>query len=455
MSNSIPLDPSALQDQSKQLRRISSKPSTEISAESVVVTPHYEVSTRSVDDDLNQPIIVVENVIPSSFKHTIADNDNHQGKYISMVTDPMISGLINDSNSSNANMIETKQSLANIFSEIDVVTSPISIAIEQTNTSSDLIVPTTTVSQSIESTIGTIANGQIVSKEEQDKSALLAARLKAKLEEKAYMIPSFSNLLIDPYNPSTDPYSSSAGTEDVNTGSTTTTTSTNTRINPVPTSEPIKVWSASTPLELGDLSPTNARSRSSTPDKMSARKASKKSKKNSITSSTVSDDGMGDNAGISASATVTVTVTDINNISRNSSSNSIATSTASTPNRKSGVSKRGGETNDRDGSSSSSSSSTQVTALDSPGVGGVGTKRASMAGPKVKNIKDLKIKVRPTEPLRSGYLHKLDMNLLPIDGTEHAEEEEDEAWTAQYVTMDVPTGQLEYFTEINRQVVNN
>lgn len=424
MSNSIPLDPSALQDQSKQLRRISSKPSTEISAESVVVTPHYEVSTRSVDDDLNQPIIVVENVIPSSFKHTIADNDN-------------------------ANMIETKQSLANIFSEIDVVTSPISIAIEPTNTSSDLIVPTTTASQSIESTIGTIANEQIVSKEEQDKSALLAARLKAKLEEKAYMIPSFSNLLIDPYNPSTDPYSSSAGTEDVNTGSTTTTTSTNTRINPVPTSEPIKVWSASTPLELGDLSPTNARSRSSTPDKMSARKASKKSKKNSITSSNVSDDGMGDNAGISASATVT----DRNNISRNSSSNSIATSTASTPNRKSGVSKRGGETNDRDGSSSSSS--TQVTALDSPGVGGVGTKRASMAGPKVKNIKDLKIKVRPTEPLRSGYLHKLDMNLLPIDGTEHAEEEEDEAWTAQYVTMDVPTGQLEYFTEINRQVVNS
>lgn len=431
MSNSIPPDPSALQDQSKQLRRISSKASNAASAVSVVATtPHYEAGTRSVDDDLDQPIIVVENVIPSSFKRTSADNDNHQGKYISMVTDPTISGLIDDSNSSNVNMIETKQSLSNIFSEIDVLTSSISVAIEPTNTSSDLIVSTTTASQSIESTIGTIANEQVVSKEEQDKSAL-AARLKAKLEEKAYMIPSFSNLLIDPYNPSTDPYNSSAGTEEVNS-----------RINPVPTSEPIKVWSASTSLELGDLSPTNTRSRSSTPDKTSARKSSKKSKKNSITSSNVSDDGMGDNTGISASA---------NNISRNNSSNSIATSIAlpSTPNRKSGVSKRGGE-NDRDGSSSS----TQGTALDSPGVGGVGTKRASMAGPKVRNIKDLKIKVRPTDPLRSGYLHKLDMNLLPIDGAEHAEEEEEEAWTTQYVTIDVPTGQLEYFTEINRQVVN-
>lgn len=76
-----------------------------------------------------------------------------------------------------------------------------------------------------------------------------------------------------------------------------------------------------------------------------------------------------------------------------------------------------------------------------------------MAGPKVKNIKDLKIKVRPTEPLRSGYLHKLDVNHLPIDGAEHAEEEEEEAWTTQYVAMDVPSGQLEYFTEINRYVV--
>ena len=439
MSNSIPLDPSALQDQSKQLRRISSKASNVASAVSVVATPHYEVSTRSVDDDLDQPV-VVENVIPSSFKHTSADNDNHQGKYISMVTDPTISRLIDDNNSSNVNMIETKQSLSNIFSEIDVLTSPISVAIEPTNTSSDLIVSTTTASQLIKPTIGTIANEQVVSKEEQDKSAL-AARLKAKLEEKAYMIPSFSNLLIDPYNPSTDPYNnSSAGTEQVNTGSTTN-TSINSRINPVPTSEPIKVSSASTPLELGDLSPTNTRSRSSTPDKMSARKSSKKSKKNSITSSNVSDDGMGDNTGISASAT-----NDTKKISRNNSSNSIASSTASTPNRKSSVSKRGGE-NDRD---VSSSSTIQVTALDSPGVRGVVAKRASMAGPKVRNIKDLKIKVRPTEPLRSGYLHKLDMNLLPIDGAEHEDEEEEEAWTTQYVTMDVPTGQLEYFTEINR-----
>lgn len=438
MSNSIPLDPSALQDQSKQLRRISSSASNVASAVSVVATPHYEVSTRSVDEDLDQPI-VVENVIPSSFKHTSADNDNHQGKYISMVTDPTISRLIDDNNSSNVNMIETKQSLSNIFSEIDVLTSPISVAIEPTNTSSDLIVSTSTASQSIKPTIGTIANEQVVSKEEQDKSAL-AARLKAKLEEKAYMIPSFSNLLIDPYNPSTDPYNSSAGTEQVNTGSTTN-TSINSRINPVPTSEPIKVSSASTPLELGDLSPTNTRSRSSTPDKMSARKSSKKSKKNSITSSNVSDDGMGDNTGISASAT-----NDTKKISRNNSSNSIASSTASTPNRKSSVSKRGGE-NDRD---VSSSSTIQVTALDSPGVRGVVAKRASMAGPKVRNIKDLKIKVRPTEPLRSGYLHKLDMNLLPIDGAEHEDEEEEEAWTTQYVTMDVPTGQLEYFTEINR-----
>ena len=439
MSNSIPLDPSALQDQSKQLRRISSKASNVASAVSVVATPHYEASTRSVDDDLDQPI-VVENVIPSSFKHTSADNDNHQGKYISMVTDPTISRLIDDNNSSNVNMIETKQSLSNIFSEIDVLTIPISVAIEPTNTSSDLIVSTSTASQSIKPTIGTIANEQVVSKEEQDKSAL-AARLKAKLEEKAYMIPSFSNLLIDPYNPSTDPYNnSSAGTEQVNTGSTTN-TSINSRINPVPASEPIKVSSASTPLELGDLSPTNTRSRSSTPDKMSARKSSKKSKKNSITSSNVSDDGMGDNTGISASAT-----NDTKKISRNNSSNSIASSTASTPNRKSSVSKRGGE-NDRD---VSSSSTIQVTALDSPGVRGVVAKRASMAGSKVRNIKDLKIKVRPTEPLRSGYLHKLDMNLLPINGAEHEDEEEEEAWTTQYVTMDVPTGQLEYFTEINR-----
>jgi len=173
---------------------------------------------------------------------------------------------------------------------------------------------------------------------------------------------------------------------------------------------------------------------------MSARKSSKKSKKNYITSSNVSDDGMGDNTGISASTT-----NDSNKIKRNNSSNSMASSTPSTPNRKSSVSKRGGE-NDRD---VSSSSSTQVTALDSPDVGGVVAKRASMTGPKVRNIKDLKIKVRPTEPLRSGYLHKLDMNLLPIDGAEH-EEEEEEAWTTQYVTMDVPTGQLEYFTEINR-----
>lgn len=439
MSNSIPFDPSALQDQSKLLRRISSKASNVASAVSVIATPHYEASTRSVDDDLDQPI-VVEKVIPSSFKHTSADNDNHQGKYISMVTDPTISRLIDDNNSSNVNMIETKQSLSNIFSEIDVLTSPISVAIKPTNTSSDLIVSTTTASQSIEPTIGTIANEQVVSKEEQDKSAL-AARLKAKLEEKAYMIPSFSNLLIDPYNPSTDPYNSNAGTEQVNNGSTTN-TSINNRKNPVPTSEPIKVSSASTydQLELGELSPTSARSRSSTPDKMSARKSSKKSKKNYIISSNVSDDGMGDNTEISASTT-----NDTNKISRNNSSNSMASSTPSTPNRKSSVSKRGGE-NDRD---VSSSSSTQVTALDSPGVGGVVAKRASMAGPKVRNIKDLKIKVRPTEPLRSGYLHKLDMNLLPIDGAEH-EEEEEEAWTTQYVTMDVPTGQLEYFTEINR-----
>jgi len=255
------------------------------------------------------------------------------------------------------------------------------------------------------------------------------------------MIPSFSNLLIDPYNPSTDPYNSTAGTEQVNNGSTTN-TSINNRNNPVPTSESIKVSSASTydQLELRDLSPTNTRSRSSTPDKMSARKSSKKSKKNYITSSNVSDDGMGDNTGISASTT-----NDSNKIKRNNSSNSMASSTPSTPNRKSSVSKRGGE-NDRD---VSSSSSTQVTALDSPDVGGVVAKRASMTGPKVRNIKDLKIKVRPTEPLRSGYLHKLDMNLLPIDGAEH-EEEEEEAWTTQYVTMDVPTGQLEYFTEINR-----
>lgn len=435
MSNSIPFDPSALQDQSKLLRR-TSKASNVASAVSVVATPHYEASTRSVDDDLDQPV-VVENVIPSSFKHTSADNDNHQGKYISMVTDPTISRLIDDNNSSNVNMIETKQSLSNIFSEIDVLTSPISVAIKPTNTSSDLIVSTTTASQSIEPTI---VNEQVVSKEEQDKSAL-AARLKAKLEEKAYMIPSFSNLLIDPYNPSTDPYNSTAGTEQVNNGSTTN-TSINNRINPVPTSEPIKVSSASTydQLELRDLSPTNARSRSSTPDKMSARKSSKKTKKNYITSSNVSDDGMGDNTGISASTT-----NDTNKIKRNNSSNSMASSTPSTPNRKSSVSKRGGE-NDRD---VSSSSSTQVTALDSPGVGGVVAKRASMTGPKVRNIKDLKIKVRPTEPLRSGYLHKLDMNLLPIDGAEH-EEEEEEAWTTQYVTMDVPTGQLEYFTEINR-----
>lgn len=435
MSNSIPLDPSTLKDRNKQLRRISIKASDEAFTEPVVA------NTRSVDDDLNHiddtlPIIDVENVISSSSIHTSTDHDNQGGiaKRLSVSTDL------------NSNIVETKQSLSNIFSEIDALTSSMSVAIDSTNTSSGLIASTTAVSQSVESTIGTTAKEQ-VSKEEQDKLAL-AARLKAKLKEKAYTIPSFSNLLMDPYNRSTDPYnsSSSAGAEEVNTA----TTTTNSKINPVPTSEPIKVWSASAPLELGELSPINDRSRSSTPDKMSARKASKKSKKNtSIITISVSDDGMGDNT---AAGAPTTTNDDIN---RNSSSNSIATasSAASTPNRKS-VSKGRG---DKDRGEGINTHGTGIGTMDSPSMGGAGTttKRASMAGPKVKNIKDLKIKVRPTEPLRCGYLHKLDMDHLPPidDDVEHAEEEE-EAWTTQYVTMDVPTGQLEYFTEINRQVVD-
>jgi len=393
---SIPIiDPSALLDQSKHLRHILSKES---------------------ENDLD-PIDTHQQFIDKNASITdIVSNENQGGvsKRKSVTSDPMLSGVIGDSNESNVNLVLNKSSLSSVFSEIDALTNTMSVPVVHSNTSSD------EASQSIKSTFVNNDEKVVLRKEEEQDKLALAARLKAKLEEKTYSIPSFSNLLMDPYDPSTDPYST--GTNEVNASS-----SINTIMNPVPTLEPIKVWS----LELGDTSPINERSTPSTPDKMPVRKASKKSKKNSI--AIVTDDGMDDSSTVVSGSTTA-------NMSSNSSSNSIANAAELTPTRK-GSSKRG----DKDRGSTYGDTT-------SGGGGGGGTKKAS-TGPKVKNIKDLKIKVRPTEPLRSGHLYKLDVNNLHIDGTEHdvneLEEEEEEAWITQYVTMDITAGMLEYFTEIN------
>ena len=95
-----------------------------------------------------------------------------------------------------------------------------------------------------------------------------------------------------------------------------------------------------------------------------------------------------------------------------------------------------------------------VTSLGTPHSG---NSRKSLAGNsmtegsmkrKKKSIVDLPIKIRPTEPIRSGYLHKFDSQAAHAPAGTVGEADED-VWMNQFVSLDIATGLFVHYAEIN------
>jgi hypothetical protein len=82
------------------------------------------------------------------------------------------------------------------------------------------------------------------------------------------------------------------------------------------------------------------------------------------------------------------------------------------------------------------------------------TAAASIAADSSAVLEQFPVKVRPTEPVRTGYLLKLDASAMtaigsPSGGIVSPNSRERDAWLPQYVTLDISTGLLTVFAEIN------